>query len=546
MLYQLSYGPTCLLRNAGAQYAHAPAGSSDDWHLRAEKKATSERVHCANRFDGYAMTMGGGLEILGRFGWPLAVGGLLLVTFISASSQQEETPGHIYNDAVFEHEDPDAWWWMTATHAEEAWAMEAGSRDIVIAVVDDGLRLNHEDFQGKIVGQASWHTDDGSFIEEDFFDDSYFEHGTAVSGVAAAIGNNGVGTIGMCPECSLMPIQFRKLIGNPSSGSILWGLLYAIQNGAPIINLSTAAADWEDLPIRFLDPSQRFSAINGLLLARSEYFEVAYSETGGKPLYGISVEEMVNVSEVEGSLLVVAAGNESIPGDLSPFCYSERTLCVGSVTEREDGSIAPSNISDYGFMVQVSAPGEYIWTTSSDPSGEGYQWSRGTSLAAPIVAGLAGLILSRHPELGPKELRQIIIASATPMTPENDGEVRFYEGGRAVEAELSAWHRAYLRLLGKDESLLLDGLELRTLVDIIPVERNGVWQRSQIQIGEVITVDTVICAQEEWQDEDMFAAWESDQCAKPVGRLINAKRALELADAGGAGEEQSGRDAPVL
>ena len=440
-----------------------------------------------------------------------------------------------FNDPVFSGNDPYSDWWIWAIEAPAAWTRGVGDPNVLVAIVDDGAKLDHEDLEGRIAHQGSWHNLDGTFVEETFFTDTYFDHGTPIAAIIGGAADNGVGSAGLCPGCSIMPMQFRYSGDlTPTTGSLLWGLIYSVMaDPRPrIINLSSGGGDYEEeLVDQFHDPETRLSATRTFLLERGEYLENYYTNSGDWDLFNISFHEILTVTPNENVLVIVAAGNQAMPGDLFSICYHPATLCVGNVAAREDGTIAPSPGSNYGLSVQVSAPGTFIW--AADAGEAGYDWHIGTSFSAPVVAGLAGLLASAHPELTARDLRQIIVASAVPLRAESNGVVTFYEGGGDVADEVDAWRQAFLRLLGKDETLLLDGWELMTLVDKIPYEMNGVWQRAQRQTGEA-SVDGVVCARTGIETvEEFWPVIDSDACAKAVGPLINARRALELAAAGG-------------
>ena len=450
---------------------------------------------------------------------------IFLTMLLSISVSAQEPPS---NDAIFNFEDPDGAWWVHAINLPAAWQVTRGSQDVVIAIVDDGVQLDHEEYAGRIVRPASYFNDTGAMIEEDFFDDSFQTHGTAVASAAVANADNGVGTVGVCPHCSAMPIQTRSVLGSGTLGSTQWGILHALQSGAKIINISLEGGEYGDLREAFHEPSTRAGAIEALIQGRGEYLDIYYSESGGHDLQNLSLHDLFEVAEQYGVLIVVGAGNSAIPGDLNPICFHAVTFCVGSITRRDDRSLAPSNISNYGFMVQVSAPGELIYTPKFDSEAtDSYAWVRGTSIATPMVAGLAGLILSEHPGLGPAGLRKIIIASARPLAPDAGHTTGAYGPGAGIDAEMAAWRRAFLRLLGRDENLLLDGPAMQVLVNLIPAADNTVWLQSQAPRSA-----GVLCAALDWDAQIQLAAWESDHCAKSVGPVIDARRALALARSG--------------
>ena len=300
-----------------------------------------------------------------------------------------------------------------------------------------------------------------------------------------------------------------------------------------IINLSLEGGGYRDsndtdLREPFFEPSTRAGAAEALIQSRDEYLDINYTHAEGHDLMSLSLHDLFEIAELYGVLIVVGAGNSAMPGDFNSVCYHAVTFCVGAITRRDNRSLAPSNLSNYGFMVQVSAPGVFIYTARFDAeSPNSYGWVGGTSIATPMVAGLAGLILSQHRDLGPADLRKIIIASARPLTPNAGHATGTYRPGANIDAEVAAWRRAFLRLLGRDENLLLDGPAMQVLVNLIPHADNTVWLQSQTPRSA-----GTICAALDWDRQTQLAAMESDDCAKYVGPVIDAARAMAFAQSG--------------
>jgi len=399
---------------------------------------------------------------------------------------------------------------------------------VVIAIVDGGVQLDHEEFAGRIVAPVNCFNETGEMIEENFFDDTYQTHGTSVASLAVAKADNVVGLVGVCPGCSVMPIQGRAVLGKITASSTQWGILHAMESGANIISLSLESGTYGDHREAFLDPSTREAAIGELVEARAEYLDLGFSGVGDHDLCSLTFHGFFELAEECGVLIVVGAGNSSMPGDFNPICYHAVTLCVGSITRRDDRSLAPSNISNYGFMVQVLAPGEHIYRARFDPGAtDSHEWTGGTSIATPMVSGLAGFILSEHPELGPVDLRKIIVASARALAPDAGPASGAYGLGVEIDAEMNAWRRAFLRLAGRDDSLLLDGPAMQDLAKLSPDADNAVWQQPQVSRSAGMP-----CAALEWGKETKHAAMESDDCDKAVGPVIDAASAMELARLG--------------
>jgi thermitase len=287
--------------------------------------------------------------------------------------------------------------------ASDAWSTTTGTSETVIAMIDSGIEATHPDLQAslwsnvdEIAGNGV--DDDGNgyvddtygwdFIENDAVPQDSEGHGTEVAGVIGAAMNNAIDGSGVCPECRLMILRARNV------GQELNAIAYAIDNDADIINASFASADV------FLPP-EWFA------------FQAAYKA---------------------GILSVVAAGNEAgnndmaIP-DLSNSKLADAPLFPASYDIPGILSVAASNDQDqYGYAtgcaiqlpkanscfftnfghdsVDLAAPGVDILTTS--PPGS-HMVVDGTSFSAPMVAGVAGLVKSVHPEYSVVQLRNAVL-----------------------------------------------------------------------------------------------------------------------------------------
>jgi subtilisin family serine protease len=232
-------------------------------------------------------------------------------------------------------------WYLKRIGAPAAWKTTKG-KGITIAIVDTGINPTHADLKGKLVkgfdtirGGAS-NTDPNG-------------HGSGVGGVAAASTNNKTGIAGVAPDAKLMPIRACSRAGeNTCEGDVAGGVMWAVDNGARVINLSLGA----NLPI--VDPT----------------WDAAM-------LYAAA----------QGVLVVAAAGNSSTPYCGTP-AFNPSVICVGA-SDTLDGI---SSFSNYGVRLDVVAPGSSIWST--DRAGVEYKAWYGTSFSSPIVAGIGALLMS--------------------------------------------------------------------------------------------------------------------------------------------------------
>ena len=292
-------------------------------------------------------------------------------------------------------------WWLRAPYGIEvdpAWQTTRGA-GIVIAVIDSGLRTESGEFAGRVLPgydfvRSSWgiSAGDGDDEDNDPTDpgdncgdtNASIWHGTHVAGIATAAAN-GVGMVGVAPEASLLPVRVLGHCGGEIpqvAKAILWAAGLPVENApinpnpADVINLSITAA----IPCYFV------------------------------------LEQAVALANAAGVVVVASAGNQSLDAERSApaNCGGVITVAASSQT----GTM--SSYSNYGSRVEVVAPGDGIYSTIDlgyqAPTGQpGYAPYWGTSMAAPIVSGLAALYLAAHPGATVEETVAAIIASAAPM-----------------------------------------------------------------------------------------------------------------------------------
>lgn len=408
-----------------------------------------------------------------------------------------------FNDPVFTNDDPQDDWNLKAINAEATWYITKGDPNIIVAIVDTGTLLEHEELKGRIVFSGSSRTQDGK-SQVGMADD--LEHGTHVAITAVGSGNNGVGTSGVAPGVSIMPVQVGFVLSD-----ILAGVSFAAKNGARVINLSMGPLFLDSYIEDYRNPDTQGSTLSYFLGERSREQEV--------------VDKVFAACEAMGALVVVAAGNNSLPGDFNAWAHSPFSLAVGAVGINEDGKIAPPNFSNYGYMVRVSAPGYLVYSgvAKTDSS---YDFMNGTSMAAPHVSGLAGLILSVNPKLTPQEVKQVIIASA--FTEGKDGGLHWYNEPRWIKKEMDSWRKAYLLLAGKDEELLLDNLAQYHMLSLIPSERNLIWQRGDDAVGAFIDAPAALELAKTGEFRKKFAVFSKEDYAR--AQSIKPERLAQVQD----------------
>ncbi|MHC5109771.1 MAG: S8 family serine peptidase [Planctomycetota bacterium] len=240
--------------------------------------------------------------------------------------------------------------YLTQVGLPEAWDESTGVEDIIIGIVDSGIEVDHPDLEGKVLDGRNM-TRNSSDISDSL------GHGTQVSGVAAAIADNGEGVAGVSWQSPLLVAKATNSRGQASSRYIASGILWAVGNGASVVNVSFAPL-WSNAVVRA-------AAMQ------------AYSR---------------------GSLVVISAGNG---GRLRNSSGYAEALFVGAVNSSDQ----LTSFSDYGRYVDVVAPGSAIRTTGLDAA---YDLVSGTSFSAPIVTGIAALAWSVNPDLRPSTIAKAV------------------------------------------------------------------------------------------------------------------------------------------
>jgi thermitase len=236
--------------------------------------------------------------------------------------------------------------------APAAWSTTVGSSKVVIAILDTGVDANHEDLTGKIV--PGWNTYNNNSSTMDVSG-----HGTAVAGTAAAASNNGVGVASVCWSCQIMPIRVSDMTGYATYSSIASGLTWAADHGARVANISYIVSD------------------SSAVTSAAQYFQ-------GK-----------------GGVVTSSAGNYSTFSNSLDNPY----ILTVSATDQFDVIYSYSNT---GKNIDVAAPGDSF----STQMGGGYVSTGGTSYSAPIVAGVAALVMAANPQLSADQVQNIVKQSA--------------------------------------------------------------------------------------------------------------------------------------
>jgi len=279
----------------------------------------------------------------------------------------------------------------------EAWDLQTGNSDVIVADIDTGVDYKHEDLTantwtnlGEIPNNGV--DDDGNGYTDDFrgwdfvnndndpMDDN--GHGTHTAGTIAAEGNNAIGVVGVAWQSRIMPLKFLDTFGGGTFNDAAKAIRYAADMGAQISSNS-----WGCL---------------------------------GSACFSQTIEDAVAYANTKGMLFVVAAGNNANNNDVTityPCTSSQPNVICVAATDHLDQK---AGFSSYGATsVDLGAPGDSILSTTpaspAAPTGN-YAYFSGTSMATPHVSGAAALLLAQYPQLSTDQLKMMILNSTDPIS----------------------------------------------------------------------------------------------------------------------------------
>ena len=290
-----------------------------------------------------------------------------------------------------------AQWGLQKIFAPQAWDLSTGDSDVVIAVLDWGVDLDHPDLRDKMWtnpdeipdnetdDDGNGYTDDvygWDFANDDNNPQDDYGHGSHVAGIAAAATNNGVGIAGVAFNNRIMAVKVGDgATGKARYSSIANGIIYAADNGVKVINLSL-----------------------------------------GGYAFSTNLGDAVNYAWAAGCIMVGAAGNNNKSDLFYPAAY-DNVIGVSS-TDQNDVRASSSN---YGSYISVAAPGVGIYSTYWNGNST-YTFMSGTSMATPHVAGLAALLFSQDDTSTNATVRSLIEVTADDL--DAAGWDQYYGYGR--------------------------------------------------------------------------------------------------------------------
>ena len=254
-------------------------------------------------------------------------------------------------------------WHLGKIQAPLAWNLTAGNSNIVIAVLDSGIKADHPDLAGRIIPGYDFVSGDADPADD-------LGHGTAVAGVIAAAGNNGLGSAGVAFNTRILSVKVVDAVGYAAYSTLAQGIRYAVDQGARVINISIAG----DAP-------------------------------------SSALQDAINYAWSSNVVVVAAAGNN---GNDIPYYPAACEHVMAVAATASDDSLA--TFSSFGTNIALAAPGQGILTTSKDPTSPFAAWS-GTSLASPMVAAGAALVAAANPLLDNSQIVALLEQTADDLGP---------------------------------------------------------------------------------------------------------------------------------
>ena len=255
-------------------------------------------------------------------------------------------------------------WHITDMNVDDVWDTTKGSADVLVAVIDTGLDKTHPDLQNANIRDGLDAVYSGTCTKD------YEGHGTSTTGLITAVMDNGIGIAGIAPNVGIVPISVMDNSGNMYSSYVITAIRAAADASCDVINMS-------------LGSSTYLSEFNSAV-------QYAYDK---------------------GCIVVASSGNTGTNIINYPASY-DHVLSVGSI----DSNNVISYFSTYNNYVDVVAPGEQVYTTTSyEKDSAYYSYCSGTSFSSPCVAGVAALVKSIYPNMTPDTFESLVRSTSSDL-----------------------------------------------------------------------------------------------------------------------------------
>ncbi len=359
----------------------------------------------------------------------------------------------VFNSSCGGEEEPDDeyypnQWYLDKINAVGAWEHTTGSSSVTIAVIDNGVDLDHDDLDGQLVqGRDVVNSDD---VPTPDGTTTAYAHGTACTGIIGAVANNQIGIAGLASGCVIMPIRVNTGDYGLTS-NLVTGINWAVGHGADILSMSVNGAGSDDL----------VTALNNAANNGRNY---------------------------KGCVLVGSSGNNDVnPGQMTYPAIHPNVLAVGA----SNASDQRWSFSCYGENLDVMAPssdGSDFYTLdlsgqAGAQSGDYWPYFGKTSAACPQVAALAGLILSEYPDLTREQVYGLIAETADDIAPTGWD---MYTGWGRINAE-----RVFRRTTSgtvSDKEVWFGTMNVPAGLTIASGGHVHIWANSTINLGGNITI----------------------------------------------------------
>jgi len=349
------------------------------------------------------------------------------------------------NDPLFPQQ-----WGAKRINVQDAWDITNGA-SIVVAVLDSGVDASHPELAGRLL--PGW-----DFVNDDADPADDTGHGTAIAGIIGANAHNGMGVAGIAPASTLLPVKVLDETNFGFFSDIAAGIVYAVDNGARVINLSLGS-----------------SSGSGILQTAIDY------------------------ATAHDVVVVAAAGNDAHSVPEYP------AACVGVIAvAATDAGNDPAWFSNYGSWITLAAPGVSIYTLFFSPE---YVSVTGTSASAALVSGGFALLRSANPQLTAAAAVDRMTDSADDLAPNGwDPESGFglldLDAALASGSATSDRGRPAVTLVSPTKGNLVDGV---FAVEVVASDNIGIARIDLHIDGEVYASTSVAPYVIAWDTEGLAA-----------------------------------------